>query len=418
MHKLAKTDDCQLLIPAHDEPAPELSIVIPALNEELTIGAFLNWCFEGIKKADIAAEVLIIDSSDDHTAQIALAAGARVLKVPRRGLGRAYIDALPYIRGKYVLMGDSDCTYDFREIAPFVEKFRQGYEFIMGSRFRGSMEANAMPPLHRYFGIPLTTFIYDLIYGQCFSDIHCGMRGITLDALKRMELQAQSWEYASEMIVKWSLLRLRVTEIPIKFYKDQEGRLSHHKRLGFLSPWLAGWINLKVMLTYGADFFLVKPGLVIAFIGATLMTFSFFAKYFYGDAYNAYNNAYSNENIFLLCLCTGAFLLNLGASFFYSGIIAEILYYLTDHASKKWLKWLAYDHSFTISIALSLIGLGLLVFSCYYSMTHNALSLYDKVYPIITAVSLFVLAFINFTSTLILHAMANMKAMRAYRHSK
>jgi len=122
MHDLKTPLHCQLLTPIQDEAQPELSIVIPALNEELTIASFLAWCFEGIKRANIATEILIIDSSDDKTAEIALAAGARVLKVPRRGLGRAYIDSLPYIRGKYVLMGDSDCTYDFREILPFVEK--------------------------------------------------------------------------------------------------------------------------------------------------------------------------------------------------------------------------------------------------------------------------------------------------------
>jgi glycosyltransferase involved in cell wall biosynthesis len=191
-----------LMLPQDDADNPELSIVIPAMDEEITIGQFIDWCHQGIADAGVTAEILIIDSSRDRTAEIAVAKGARVLKTPKRGLGRAYIDALPYIRGRYVLMGDADCTYDFREIRPFVEKFRDGSEFVMGSRFKGSIEEGAMPPLHRYFGTPLTTMILNVMYGTHFSDIHCGMRGATRDALMRMGLVSQSWEYASEMVLK------------------------------------------------------------------------------------------------------------------------------------------------------------------------------------------------------------------------
>ena len=132
--------DLRLLLPDADVADPEISIVIPALNEELTISEFVAWCQEGLAKAQARGEILIVDSSTDSTAEKALAAGARVLVTPKRGLGRAYIDAIPFIRGKYVLLGDADLTYDFRETAPFVEKFRQGYEFIMGSRFKRSEE--------------------------------------------------------------------------------------------------------------------------------------------------------------------------------------------------------------------------------------------------------------------------------------
>src|SRR2546428_3924098 len=114
----------ELLVPEHDEPAPELSIVIPALNEDLTIAEFVAWCREGLARAGVAGEVLIVDSSTDRTAELAVAGGARVLRTPRRGLGRAYIDALPHVRGRWVLMGDADCTYDFRDLRPFVDRFR------------------------------------------------------------------------------------------------------------------------------------------------------------------------------------------------------------------------------------------------------------------------------------------------------
>ena len=151
----AATDsELRLLLPANDVAQPELSIVIPALNEELTIGQFVDWCQEGLRRAKVRGEVLIIDSSTDATAEVALAQGARVLKTPKRGLGRAYIDAIPFIRGDYVLMGDADCTYDFRDLEPFMAKFHDGYEYVMGSRFRGYIEPGSMPPLHRYFGTP------------------------------------------------------------------------------------------------------------------------------------------------------------------------------------------------------------------------------------------------------------------------
>ena len=169
--------DVSLLLPERDIADPEFSIVIPALNEELTMADFVDWCLEGLEKAGVRGEILIVDSGKDRAAEIALARGARVLKTPKRGLGRAYQDAMPYVRGKYILMGDCDCTYDFRELAPFVKEFRNGAEFVMGSRFRGYIEPGSMPPLHRYFGTPFTTWILNTIFSSHFSDIHCGMRG-------------------------------------------------------------------------------------------------------------------------------------------------------------------------------------------------------------------------------------------------
>ena len=260
-------DALVLLLPENDTPNPELSIVIPAMNEATVVGEFMDWCHEGIKKAGVSAEIIIISSSADKTSEIALAKGARVLEALRRGLGRAYIDAIPLIRGKYAILGDADLTYDFRKLSPFAERFRLGFEYVMGSRFDGTIEDGAMPGLHRYFGTPLTTFILNVIYGTKFTDIHCGMRGIALEAFKRLNLQSQSWEYASEMVVKSVRMGLKTTAVPVHFYKDREGRVSHHKREGWFSPWHAGWINLRAMLIHGADFFVLKPGCVLLFLG-------------------------------------------------------------------------------------------------------------------------------------------------------
>jgi glycosyltransferase involved in cell wall biosynthesis len=255
------------MVPDQDVEEPELSIVVPSLDEEQTITDFVHWCLQGLENAGVPGEVLIIDSSSDSTAELAVAAGARVLKTPKRGLGRAYIDAIPYVRGRWVLMGDADCTYDFRALGPFVERLREGYEFVMGSRWKGEIEPGAMPKLHRYFGSPLTTWIFNRIYRTRFSDINCGMRGMTLEAYKKLDLHSQSWEYASEMILKASRLGLRCTEVPVHFWKDPEGRESHLVRAGWKEPWIAGWRTLRVQFVYAPDFFLWWPGWLMLVFG-------------------------------------------------------------------------------------------------------------------------------------------------------
>jgi glycosyltransferase involved in cell wall biosynthesis len=211
----ASRSDFELLVPDIDVSEPELSIVIPALNEALTIGDFVAWCHEGMARAGVRGEILIVDSSTDATAEIARAAGARVLRVPKSGLGAAYTDAIPYIRGPWIVMGDCDCTYDFRNLDVFVERFRAGDQYVMGSRWKGSIEKGAMPPLHQYLGTPATTWILNRLYSSKFSDIHCGMRGITKDAFERMDLRSRSWEYASEMVIKSVQMDLRTSEVPV-----------------------------------------------------------------------------------------------------------------------------------------------------------------------------------------------------------
>jgi hypothetical protein len=256
-----------LHLPDADEPGPDVSIVVPAMDEEITIGEFVEWCHEGLRSAGVAGEILIVDSSDDATPQIALTGGARVLRVPKRGLGHAYRDAISFIRGRFVIMGDADCTYDFREIRPFLAALEGGADFVMGSRFRGGIERGAMPLHHRYFGSPVTTLLLDVLLRERFTDIHCGMRGMSLDALHRMDLRSDGWEYASEMIVRANHLGLQTTEVPIRFLKDRKGRESHVKRLGWLTPFRAGWQTLRVLFVGAANALLTPPGLVLGVLG-------------------------------------------------------------------------------------------------------------------------------------------------------
>ena len=179
-----------------------MSIVIPTLNEEVTISEFIDWCQTGLRRAGVCGEVMIVDTLERLYLREGRRSGRTCSQDAKRGLGFAYINAIPFIRGRYVLLGDADLTYDFRDLSPFLEKFREGYEFILGSRFKGCIEKGAMPALHRYFGTPVTTWVLNRLYSTDFSDIHCGMRGITRDALVRMDLQSRGWEYASEMVVK------------------------------------------------------------------------------------------------------------------------------------------------------------------------------------------------------------------------
>lgn len=325
----------------------EFSIVIPALNEEVTIGEFVAWCREGLEKAGVRGQILIIDSSTDRTPDIALAGGAEVLRVPKRGLGRAYIDAIPFIRGAWIVMGDADLTYDFRELTPFVEKFRAGAEFIMGSRFRGSIEEGAMPPLHQYFGTPITTRLLNLIYGTRFSDIHCGMRGVTRPAFVRMRMRSQSWQYASEMIIKSVHLRLPTAEVPVSFFKDREGRVSNLKRIGWWAPWHAAWISVQAMFTYGADFFLFWPGLLLAAVGLA-------ASALLCNGPVQFGGIGFSLHWMLLFLLVGV----VGFQALLTGILAKVLYDPERHEAHRWHPWFSFNRATVLTGLLVLLGLG------------------------------------------------------------
>lgn len=376
----------------------DLSIVIPALNERVTIGEFVDWCKAGLAKAGVSGQILIVDSSSDETPQIALQHGAEVLRTPKRGLGRAYIDAIPHIRGKWIIMGDADLTYDFREIHEFVEEFKKGTEFVMGSRFRGSIEAGSMPKLHRYFGTPLTTWILNFFYQSNYSDIHCGMRGLTREALTQIDLHSQSWEYASEMVLKAARLKLKTAEVPVSFYKDREGRVSHHRRMGWLSPWIAGWINLKVMLVYTPDSFLLKPGLILGVIGFSLsLTLSF-------TTFTIGNIAFSLHWMLLGLACA-----TLGYSCLQIGVFACIVHGLRPSTSRPTEKYLTYNTGMLISGITTAIGLGLdaeLVWK--YFIYGFRLPEFSK--PAIFGLLLIILGFQTFCFTLLIEMMRRLKA--------
>lgn len=387
--------EISLLVPERDEPEPELSIVIPALDEELTISDFVAWCHKGLADAGVRGEILIIDSGTDRTTELALEAGARVLRTPKRGLGRAYLDAIPHIRGRWIVMGDADCTYDFRDLAPFVERFREGYEFVMGSRWKGSIEPGAMPWLHQKLGTPITTWILNRVYSSKFSDIHCGMRGITLDALRRMDLRSQSWEYASEMVLKSVHMQLRTAEVPVTFLKDREGRLSHHKRSGWFSPFSAAWINLRAMFVYGSDFFLFKPGVVLMALGLLLTLPLTFGDIDMGGF------ALSLHWQFL-----GVAVTAVGFQAFILGCIAQVLFDYTGRHTRRWLRVFPYTRTVLFAFGLVIAGIALaLPLVVTYVSSDLALERADTLenHLAVTGLGAVVVGAQLFVSTLLLH---------------
>jgi len=389
-------NEIELLVPEEDIADPEISIVVPALNERITIADFVEWCKAGLAAAGIRGEILIVDSSSDGTPQIALSHGARVLRTPKRGLGRAYIDAIPYIRGEYVLMGDADCTYDFRELVGFVEKFRAGYEFIMGSRFRGSIAPHAMPALHRYFGTPATTAILNVLYSTDFSDIHCGMRGITRAALVRLDLESQSWEYASEMVLKAVCLKLKTAEVPVHFLKDPVGRLSHMKRNGWLEPWRAGWINLRAMLLYGADFFLLRPGLALLALGLLLTIPVAFGPLPLGPI-----------TLSLNWMMLGLTLSVVGLQCFYLGCIVQVMYRYSAARAARWLRLFSYNRAMIASAFAGMAGCAF-TFPLVHQYVAGGLRLpaapTPQVHHAVLGLLCLIAGFYTFSCTLVLHA--------------
>jgi hypothetical protein len=202
-----------------------------------------------------------------------------------------------------------------------------------------------MPWLHQHLGTPITTWILNRLYGSHFSDIHCGMRGITRDALDRMGLMSQSWEYASEMVIKSVRMELKTAEVPVTFLKDKEGRVSHHRRAGWTSPFKAAWINLRAMFVYGSDFFAFRPGLVLLALGL-LLTIPLSA-----GAVRIGSVTFS-----LYWMLFGVTLSLIGLQSVYFACLAQVLCDYTGRARKRWLRVFRYDRAMLISGLLELLG--------------------------------------------------------------
>ena len=221
----------------------EVSVVLPCLNERETVGICVAKAVAALESSGIKGEVIVADNgSTDGSQELAQSAGARVVHVQHRGYGNALRGGIQAARGTYVLMADSDDSYDFAHIPRFVEQLRKGSELVMGNRFRGGIEKGAMPPLHRYLGNPVLTAIGRLFFRSPCKDFHCGIRAFRKLSYERMDIRSTGMEFASEIVVKASLLRMKVSEVPTTLSPDGRSHPPH------LRTWHDGWRHLRFLL--------------------------------------------------------------------------------------------------------------------------------------------------------------------------
>lgn len=282
--------------------SPDISVILPALNEETTIGICIGKIQQIFRSMGIRGEVIVSDSSTDATPEIAQSMGAIIVHPEHRGYGYAYLEAFRYARGRYIVIGDADNTYDFLELPLLIRKLDEGADLVIGSRFKGEILDGAMIPLHRYIGNPLLTWVLNKVFGTDFSDTHSGFRAIRADSLKRLNLQSWGMEFASEMLIKASREGLTITEVPITYHP--RGTPSK------LSSYSDGWRHLRFILLLRPMPFLTVPGILCTLFGLVLMA----------AFYTSANDPDGRTHSFIL----GTILLTGGFQLLLSGVVIKV----------------------------------------------------------------------------------------------
>src|ERR1044072_6007081 len=243
----------------------ELSILMPCLNEAETLATCIKKAQKALADLGVNGEIVIADNgSTDGSPEIAASLGARVMHVAEKGYGTAVLGGIKAARGKYIIMGDADDSYDFTNLGPFLENLRAGYDLVMGNRFKGGIAPRALPPLHRYLGNPVLTGIGRIFFRSPCGDFHCGLRGFSKSAIQRLDLRTRGMEFASETVVKASLHGLRITEVPTTLSVDGRNRPPH------LRSWRDGWRHLRFLLLYSPRWLFLYPGLLLMLVGAVV----------------------------------------------------------------------------------------------------------------------------------------------------
>jgi glycosyltransferase involved in cell wall biosynthesis len=340
----------------------ELSVVLPCLNEAGSIGNCVRKIKEVFAKERIAGEIIVSDNcSTDNSAAIAAAEGARVVCARVRGYGAAYLCGLKEARGRYIVMADSDETYDFNDIPKFLQALRQDYDLVMGSRFGGKMDKGAMPWMNRYIGNPILSGMCRLFFRTCLSDIHCGMRGFTAEAYKKMELRSPGMEFATEMVVSALQNRLRITEIPIDY----------HTRAGTskLMPFQDAWRHVRFMLLYCPLWLYFVPGLSGLFAGLVVLAMLLNGPVMFMGHYWDTHLAVVASALSILSFQ----LVNLGVFAHLYAVEKGLL--KPDRFIMFYRKYFNLERSVLIGLALFLIGAGinLLIFLEWFSRHFGAL---------------------------------------------
>jgi len=242
---------------------PELSIVMPCLNEAETLERCILKAQQFLNASGVLGEIIVADNgSTDGSQEIAVRLGAKLICVKTRGYGAAIKGGIAGSLGKYVIFGDSDDSYDFTALMPFLEKLRQGFDLVMGNRFQGEIKPGAMPLLHYYLGNPILSRIGRIFFKASCGDFHCGLRGFNKKSIERLDLLTEGMEFASEMVVKAALNGLRITEVPIILYPDGRSRAPH------LRSWRDGWRHLRFLLMYSPRWLFFYPGIFLVILGS------------------------------------------------------------------------------------------------------------------------------------------------------
>jgi glycosyltransferase involved in cell wall biosynthesis len=339
------------------QPSVDLSIVMPCLNEAETLAVCIEKALKGLQSAGISGEVIVADNgSTDGSVGIAEKNGARVVHVTAKGYGNAIRGGIEAAHGRWIIMGDADDSYDFREAGRFMEKLREGHDLVMGCRLPaggGTIKPGAMPWKNRWIGNPSLSFLGRLFFKTPVRDFHCGLRAFSRDAYNRMELKTTGMEFASEMVMKASLRSMRISEVPITLHPDGRSRPPH------LRPWRDGWRHLRFMLIYSPRWLFLVPGLILTVLGALASVWIFLApRHVGGIEFDAGS---------LLVACMGAIVgvqLVAFACFTKAFAITEGLL-PEDPKFSKALRLITLERGLIAGLLISLAGVGLLAWSIY-----------------------------------------------------
>jgi len=274
---------------------------MPCLNEAETVETCVRAALLSLDRLGVVGEVIVADNgSIDGSRELAARAGATIVSVGEKGYGAALRGGIEAARGKYVIMGDADDSYDFSHLDPFLERLRDGYDLVMGDRFSGGVDPGAMSFLHKYVGNPVLSGIGRLFFSTQVHDFHCGLRGFRRDAAMELDLKTPGMEFASELVVKASLAGWRIAEVPVILHPDGRGRAPH------LRSWRDGWRHLRFLLLFSPRWLFLYPGLALLGVGIALTTALYFAPLrFFGAGLDIHSMLYASAATLLgmqLCL--------------------------------------------------------------------------------------------------------------------
>lgn len=346
----------------------ELTILMPCLNEAETLACCIEKAKTFLATHGVQGEILVADNgSHDGSQAIATTHGARLLTVATKGYGAALKDGIRAAKGRYIIMGDADDSYDFLHLGPFLTKLREGFDLVMGNRFKGGIIEGAMPLLNRYLGNPVLSFLGRQFFKSTIGDFHCGLRGFNRAAFAKLALKGDGMEFASEMVVKATLQKLKIAEVPIYLYPDGRSRAPH------LRPWRDGWRHLRLLLLFSPRWLFLYPGFFLIIIGSLLLMLIMFGGLVIGDL---------NLGIHTMLFASSFVVLGLQAVFF--AIFANYIAYYSLNISAKPLisrfyQFFSLERGLIIGLILFLIGLTLSGYGFWF-WSHHAFGPLDPTY--------------------------------------